>query len=262
MKNLFNGSRLALLLKRDFYIQYKTYLLALSAIFCVLLVFNFLAIATGQADGFNLVFYPLTLFIGGFLFTSLAFQELATARGRMFYVNIPASNFEKILSKLFITGPCYVIVSLLLYFIFSLLVYILTNLVLKTAHPVFNPLQKSIWHAIQVYLVLHSVFLLGSISFKKNALLKTILALSGLGLFLLLFLALVLYSFHFFISLGEQYYISFRIFDIHLHENMAVPVGLSRIGQTIQSFIHIFFWYLLAPLMWLVSYFKLKEIEV
>ena len=82
----FRIKRLYLLLKRDVYIQYKTYLTGLGAIFCILFIVNIASIASYNAWNFNLVFYPLTLFIGGFIFTSLCFIELNQAQSRNFFI--------------------------------------------------------------------------------------------------------------------------------------------------------------------------------
>ena len=110
----FKCKRLALLLIRDFYSQYKTYLIAFAAIFSLLFIINLASITGANSWSFNLVFYPFTLFIGGFIFTSLSCAELSTRKGRIFYTTIPASNFEKFISKLLITGPGYVLVSIIL----------------------------------------------------------------------------------------------------------------------------------------------------
>lgn len=262
MNNTFQPRRLALLLKRDFYIQYRTYLVALGALFGVLFIANVASIVSADSWNFNDVFYPLSLFLGGFVFTSSSFNELNEPRDRAFYLGLPASTLEKFASKLIVTGPGFAFVSLVLYFIFSLSVYALTNLIFGMGHGLFDPFAESVWSHIRVYLATQSIFLLGAVWFRKNPLLKTVLLLFVMMVGYALFVALTVYLFYAAISTGTRPFIAFKIFDLPLHEGARIPGTLLNILAVADCGFQVLFRYGLAPFLWTVSYCRLMEQEV
>ena len=255
--NFLHPKRLFLLLKKDFYTQYKTFLLSLGAMFSLLFIINIVSVATAQSWNFNLIFYPLTLFIGGFIFTSISFSELRQEQSGTFYLCIPASNLEKFISQLLITSLGYIFMSLLLFSLFSLIVFSLSNLFFGITHSLFNPLHSDVWLCIRVYLITQSVFLFGSIHFKKNALIKTVVFFFVLSIFYFIFILITSYAFHTIISFNKEIYFSFKVFDkpYEFFNNDS----LIAIKVFIENSFPIFFWFLLAPLFWVIAFFRLRE---
>jgi hypothetical protein len=261
MNDFISPARFRLLLKKDFYTQYKTYFIGIGAICCILFIVNIASVASWNSWNFNLVFYPLTLFIGGFIFTSLSFGELASEQSRISYLTLPASVFEKFASRLLVTSAGYVLVSVAFYFVFSVIAFAVNMLIFGVAHPVFNPAHPVIVLCIGLYLVTQSVFFAGAVYFRGNALIKTIVALFVLALAFWIFMAIVfagaLYGivairhidFPFDLFFKGQYY-------------PAVPHEFDRISTVFAVVIQVLFWFVLAPLAWVIGYFRLKEVEV
>jgi len=258
----FNLKRFFLLIKKDFYTQYKTYLTGLGAIFSILFIVNAASIISAKFWNFNLVFYPLTLFIGGFIFTSLSFNELYQEQSRTFYLTIPASTLEKFISKMLITSVGYVIVSLILYFLFSLIVFSLTTLFFRLAHTIFNPFHQTNWLCIRIYLITQSIFLFGAVYFKKNSLIKTILSIFIILILYILFFNGIVFLIYKITSINNQIYFSFDLFNILFKKSTNLPPIINNIKNIINYGNKIIFWFLLAPLLWTVTFFHLKEIEV
>ena len=259
---VFKLKRFYLLIKRDMFIQYKTYLLGLGAIFCILFIINISSIASYTYWNFNLVFYPITLFFGGFIFTSLSFNELYREQSRVFYVTLPASSLEKLLSKLIITSIGYIIGSLILYFLFSVAVFFLNTLIFGFGHQIFNPFHPIILHCIRIYFVTQSVFLLGALYFKRNAFLKTILSLFGLAIAYAAFILAILFILYVVTTINRHIYFSLEFFTQLGSKGFNYPSIINDMGKILLYIRQILFWFVLAPLLWIVSFFRLKEIEV
>ncbi|MCP4131116.1 MAG: hypothetical protein GY754_09060 [bacterium] len=262
INDFFNLKRFMLLIKKDFYTQYKTYVMALGAIFSILFIVNISSILSSQHWNFNHVFYPLTLFIGGFIFTSQSFSELNQEQSRIFYLTIPASSLEKLISKLMITSFGYIVVSLVLYFLFSVILFLINSGIFGFAHPVFNPYHPVILRSIGVYFVTQSLFLFGAVYFRKNAFMKTVVWVFVLTLVYTAFLTGISYVFYKIISFNKHIYLSMEIFDAMFQEVCLFPPVMNGFSGIVFYSIRILFWFVLAPLFWTISYFRLKEIEV
>jgi hypothetical protein len=262
INDFFNVKRFWLLIKRDVYTQYKTYLVGLGAIFSILIIVNVASIASYKYWNFNLVFYPLTLFIGGFIFTSLCFNELYQEQSRVSYVTLPASVLEKFISKLVITSIGYVLVSLVIYFLFSVIVFFLNSLIFGIAHRIFNPFHPVIWLCIRIYLITQAIFLFGAVCFIKNAFIKTILCLFGLALIYTIFVSAVVFIMYMVLSFNGHIYFSFKLFTETGAQGVNNPSVIITIATILAYNIKILFWFVLAPLLWVVAFFRLKEIEV
>jgi hypothetical protein len=262
MNAFFNPKRFWLLIKKDVYTQYKTYLIGLGAIFCILIVINIASIASYKYWNFNLVFYPLTLFIGGFIFTSLCFNELYQEQSRISYVMLPASVFEKFVSKLVITSIGYVIVSLIIYFLFSVIVFFFNSLIFGIAHRIFNPFHPVIWVCVRVYLITQALFLFGAVCFRKNTLVKTILSLFGLAFVYTIFVSAVIVIMYCVFSVNGHIYFSFELFTEAGPRGVAYPSIIKTITILLAYNIRLLFWFAFAPFLWIITFYRLIEIEV
>ncbi|MBN1413068.1 MAG: hypothetical protein JW969_19670 [Spirochaetales bacterium] len=261
LTTFFSIKRFWLLLRKDFYTQSRSCLIGLGAIFSILFIVNISSILTSSQWNFNLVFYPLTLFIGGFIVTSMSFTELAAERSRIPYLTLPASILEKFVSKLAVTSIGYTIVSLLLYFVFSVVAFAFNSLVFWQAHPIFNPLDPVILRTISIYLVTQSIFLFGAVFFRGNAFIKTVLSLFAL--------AIVYTGFTWLAGIVTYYSLSMNTSVVFPAAFMnggpgSYPFfqGLRAFGEIVLSVIKVLFWAVMAPLFWVISFFRLKETEV
>jgi len=252
----FNFNRFWHLIKNDVVTNYRTLLTAAGAALGILLFINFISMLSTREPAVSLVFYPLILFIGGYLITSLSFSDLHHPQRSYVYLTLPASNLEKFLSKLVLTTVGYVLGTLILYFLFSVLMSIVNLIIFQQSHPLFNPFDRIIWITIGVYLITQSIFLLGAVYYKKHAFIKTNLFLFLLQLTVSIFIV-------FLVKIVFWNYIqgwSFSPEDIIL-SSPAVEQQLENFFWGFAQFMKFIFYWVLAPVLWLISYFRLKETE-
>jgi hypothetical protein len=230
----FNLKRFGLLIKNDLLVNKQIIFTSVATVAIVLFLYA-LIFANGVAN-FHPIAYLLLLFIGGFWTSSLAFKDLHDKQRNYIFLTLPCSNLEKFLSKLLLTSVGYVLCTLLGFYLLSLLVLAIDALLFHHGQAVFNPFRDNILFYLRDYIILQSVFFLGSVYFKSHAMTKTILALASLALIFILFTFLIVILF-----LG--------------------PYGLSLLHMFTTIFKSIF-WLLLAPCCWFIAYIRLREAQV
>jgi hypothetical protein len=123
-KGFISPRRLGLLLLRDFVGGYRSILIAMAAVAGSVIVLSALTLlGTGQGTGagvkgssdFHLEFFIQLLFFGGFILTSLAFREARQNGAGIFYMTLPPSAFEKLVSKVLVTSIGFGLGSLVFY---------------------------------------------------------------------------------------------------------------------------------------------------
>lgn len=241
--------------------NYKAILIAIGSAFGLLLIINVASVSGYQEWNFNLVFYPLVLFIGGFIVSSMAFSELYLKPRNIHYLTLPASIAEKLLSKLLLTTVGYILISLTLYELFSLIASGITNLFFGIGHPIFNPFHPLILKMIRIYIVTQSVIFFGSVYFKRLALIKTILTLSGLGI------ALAILSGIIFRIVFSHYFKGFSfIGGPEFRQNFTFDPGMGtdieKLFRISSQILSVAFYWVMPIFFWVTSYFRLKETEV
>lgn len=190
---------------------------------------------------FHLSFFPITLFAGGFIFTSLSFRELNKKSSRQFFLSLPAANSEKVVSKWLISGLLFPIAWMLVYQLFAFFTYswVAGDGFMMVHFSILDPLN---WIWVGIYALLQSVFFLGAISFPQFSLIKTVLALFVIGLFIWL-----VYEVTFPASRGFNF------------------IDGEQVSYWKDQFLE-FFWKVLAmvlfPILTYVSFLKLKEKEL
>jgi hypothetical protein len=98
------------------------------------------------------------------------------------------------------------------------------------------------------FLIVQSIFFLGSIYFKRNQILKTCLALTVIAVFLL------------FLSAFEmKYFVIDKITEMQVSRN--ISLSDDKFMEIIKVTTGIFY-YLLIPYLWVTSYIRLTEKEV
>ena len=258
----FKPRRFLLLLRRDFSNGYRSVLIAMAAVSGFIILFSALSALQGRNGEFYTAIFAQLLFIGGYIVSSLAFKELHQPGRSYFYCTLPGSLVEKFSSKLLVTSLGYALGTLIFCTIVGAASEGINRLIFGRGHYFFNPLDMNILLMIAVYLVTQSVFLTGSVYFRKVAFLKTTLIVNGAAIAFGLIVALILYL----------------IFREHIHPGGLEPwiesifnergytgqieAELGNFVSTFLSLIKILFWYVLAPVCWLISYFRLSETEV
>jgi hypothetical protein len=173
--------------------------------------------------------YSFVIYVGGLIVTSMVFSDLHDRQKASLYLMLPCSNLERFLSKWFLTSIGYIFGTLALYSLFFLF----------NKQP-FDLTQLDFWFSILKYMVFHSVILLGSITFKKYALLKT---------------ALFVWVFLMGISL---FYSAMTFFNAFLFYPGFLALIIDNMFNGPWGMICL----LVAPFCWYVTYLRLTEYEL
>ena len=180
---VFKPGRFAQLMLRDLAGGYRSLLVAMAAVAGSVILISTLTVlgrtlagASTGADFYPSMFVNL-LFLGGFIVTSLAFREVRQNGGGIFYLTLPASSLEKFASKLLATSVGYALGSLVFFTAAAAVSEGVNRLIFGFGNTFFNPFDRSVLQAIGFYLIFQSVFLLGSVWWKKLAFVKTVLML-------------------------------------------------------------------------------------
>ncbi|MFW5687338.1 MAG: hypothetical protein ACOCXV_00265 [Bacteroidota bacterium] len=250
--NQFSIQRFGLLMKRYVMFNMKTWFIGMGALAGVLIVISALQVIFSSGT-FNIsplvTLGQIVIFVGGFLITSMSYNEIHTPARSQFFLTLPATTGEKLFSHWIITSVIFVVVANILLMVTLLIASAIANLSLSIPIDVFNPFEKQNLTLMSIYLVVQSVFFLGALYFRKNNFLKTILSLFVIQLIINIFTFLVAY-----LIIG--------------HEGFQQDMDMANINMTefaSESFpvvMKILFYGVLAPFCLLVSYFRLKEREV
>ena len=266
--SILSTRRFGHILLRELAGSYRGLLIAMAAIGGVLIIISALmamghaaGAAPGGVSGFLLGFFRNMLFLGGFILTSMAFREVRQNGGGIFYFTLPGSLFEKLLAKLLLTSLGYALGCAVFFTAATAVSQLINVLLFGFGNGVFNPLDPAVLRMAALYLVTQSVFLLGSIWFRKLAFLKTVLWILLLG-----FGAAVVFAIAARILLAHPLWAGGNLrlgFGSDGFSGMlgrgsggtANLAGLKLAGQ-------ITVYAVLAPVCWLAAYFKLGETEV
>jgi hypothetical protein len=238
----------------------------MAAVGGVMLLFSFLSMLRGSVGEFYTRFFIGLLFLGGLISTSSAFRELHQPGSGPFYLTLPGTLVEKLLSKFLVSSVGFAVATLLFTGGVSVLSELINRAVFGNSHPLFNPVAPGHLHTAAIYLVLQAMFLLGSIWFRKAAFIKTALALiilligfSIIGgvIFRLVFGSL-------FTSSGPRpEMMNMFSFDFGSGTfNSQGSGAFARGAQVFSTVARVGFWALLAPFCWVAAYFRLRETEV
>ena len=191
--------------------------------------------------------YTFFLLIGGFILSSLAFNDLSNPLKRYNYLTLPASTFEKFFSMWLLTCICWIVMFTLTFIIYTLIANSIGHLFFrKMTFLAFQPLAVTPVNAIKYYIAFQAVFLVGAVHFRGYVFPKTI--------FTLLLFVLVC---------GIIFYMMMA--DI-IHSDIECPSGFNPLKEgTLLQIWHIVQWFtawVMAPLGWAITYIGLKDQEV
>lgn len=189
--------------------------------------------------GFNLI-------IVGFILSSLAFKDLNHTLKRYQYLTLPVSALEKFLSMWFLTSVSWIIFFTGIYYFYAIVVNLFGSNIFTNIHfESFSPFNSKALDIIKYYFVLQGIFLVGATHFKGYVFPKTILSL-------LIFAAVCGLFFYF----GMHDF--FTVEECTAETNPLIGTPAHQFWKLTQAL----FWWILAPLCWLISYFGIKEKEV
>jgi hypothetical protein len=262
----FKPRRFAQLLLRDLAGGYRSMLVAMAAVggsVILLSALTVLGMSLGSsragAWSYHYNLYNSLLFLGGFIVSSLAFREIRQNGGGIFYLTLPASAIEKYASKLLATSVGYALGSVVFYTAVAAASEGINRLIFGFGNAFFNPFDRSILEALGYYLVAQSVFLLGSIWWRKSAFLKT----WGLLMAVAVGVAVLMYF---------TARIAFGWNATEVHDNWLLIPGWQRLMEQttagygplveIGRILRIVFLAGTAPVCWIIGWLRLRDIEV
>ena len=189
--------------------------------------------------------YAITMLAGGFILSSLSYRDLGNNLRRYNYLALPVSGFEKFLSMWLLTSFGWILLYTIIFTLYTHFANAVGQLIYSDlTFETFDPLGPFAIKFMKFYFVLQAIFLAGAAQFKGYAFPKTLLTLVVFGA----------------ICSGITYLIMKDMFNVDLN-----PESTSFIGMPVyQAWIIIqwLFWYLMAPVCWLITYMGLKEQEV
>jgi hypothetical protein len=192
--------------------------------------------------------------------SSLAFKELHLDAQNVFYLTLPGSSLEKFLSKLLVTSIGYAVGSLVFYTGVSAAAEGLNRVIFDFARPLFNPFTRPVLLALAVYVVTQSIFLVGSVYFRKVAFIKTSLYLVLIGIALAILTGLAMWFVFRDFATGRR--IVLEPYFNQLGQGGNLEAVLYALGGPFARVFKILFWAALPPVCWVISYLRLRETEV
>ena len=250
LKNYFDGSRFWLLLKMELFRSRKGLLMTFVISFGLLFFGGLLLDCAMEKrkifDGHssNYVFH---LMIGGFILSSLAFNDLSDTLKRHHYLTLPVSTFEKFICMWLLTSVGWITVFTITYTIYTLIANAIGPVLFSDmTFLAFDPLGNFSLTAMKSYFVLQGIFLVGAAYFKGYVFPKTLFAL------ILFFMVVGILGYF---IMGDEFFNH----DCGVGQCAVLNQILSHNISVVLQWI---FWWVLAPACWINTYVGLKEQEV
>lgn len=268
MKQSFDLRRM-MLWARKFWFENRTpFFLFLFVLAGLLLVWQSIFLAFRNSNLFTertqLSQYAVLLFVSGCLSANFLFGDLREKSKAIAFLINPASSLEKTLVAIFFGVPVFFLGFNVAFYGIDYVMVSLGNIQNGTTHGLFNVLKISQYenpfldsadsaHLLYLYFAVQSFFILGAIYFRKYSLLKTSVALFTVWiLFILMQIVLtrLLPTGDFFAATS-----TYRVVDLEGFKIISLPDWLRVSGA-------FFFKFLVIPIFWLSTYFRLREKQV
>lgn len=266
--NIFNLRRMQFFVQKHAMDHLRFYLMGSLAVFVLSTVIGVFAVLSHNGIEHLSDFMPtyyIGLFLGGLLFTSRSFNELANKEKGVDYLMIPASQFEKYFTLFLVTTVGYFLFyHLSCYLSFKIIENVQASVtgqqIERNYQFLSNPDEKQ--YVYYGYFVLQSIFLLGATCFHKYSFLKTFFCififLFGLYVINCIIITL-LFGFQ-----GEFWKRSVPFFMVNKLEGG--PISWHTTAYVIPRWlldVYLFIIrFLLAPVLWTIAYFRLKDQEI
>jgi len=254
MNTILDINRLGLLLKR-YFVENKKRELTFWGIATVIFMLMHLTGSTEKSASVEIFLY-----ISGLIFAARTFKIFGYTPGGMHFLLIPATHFEKLVSGIILNTFYYFGMILITYAIGTVFGTVAGNIFFETSNPIqfaffhFDPSVNITGHAGEnlfskfiAFALIQSVFMVGSLHFKRNAAGQTFLALSVFFIILVSIELLLLKA-----TFGTY----------HLNGQM---INLSISGDDLlfkSKLVGSIIKYSLIPFFWIVAYFRLIEKQV
>ena len=249
MTNDFNFTRVWHHLRRDIVLLRSTILTALAI--CSALLFGFIQLnffwnKKIESDAF---FSVLSLFfiISGVLLTFSYFKEIHYKKSNTLYLTLPISALERIVAIWLSSAVLHTLCFVLLGIVVGGFSLVFGSVLFGAELHFVNMSFEGYWKMATFYLFLQPIFMFGASTFKKNRRSKTVL------LVVVTALSLVFFNMALFTMLNH----GLDVFD----KSGLGSKGFELAQQDFSGFGKILFLTILGPVLYLATYFKIKEKE-
>ncbi len=246
----FSFNRVLQFIKRDLVMLRGTFTTGLSLAIVLLFPFCLLNMVwdkqldLGEFFGiFGLFYIPL-----GIIFTFALFREFNNNKTNHLYLAIPISIPERLVAKWLTVTFIYTVVFSVIAVLVGTLAIVFGIIAFGADFNLLSLFSEHYWKVVKIYFVLQPIFMVGAISFTKNRIGKTILALG------ILFLGFMLFNFLLYAMLNY----GAGVFS----ENGLGSQAFDKAGADFSTFGRWFYGLIFGPLMLVVAYFKMTEKEV
>jgi hypothetical protein len=249
-------------MKKDVLENYKVVLLGYIAVIGIVLFFLLIDAQKVNAHlwtNFNQI-YKISMSFVGILFAGMAFTNFRTKESSINYLTLPASNIEKTISQIILFSFGTMITYTIVFFISQFLFIAIGKAFYTIEIGFFNPFAKENIENVNLLIIAQSVFIAGASYFKKQVIFKTVA--------IIFILWLVIFGVF-------AYLMSFTLNNLPNNVGLFAEFGFSNsyINGNAQNIIktkdlwtgrilEIFFTYLFVPILWVATYYNVKEKEV
>lgn len=250
MSQLFSIKRLGLLLRADLITRFHLMRIASITLVVLMILLAMISSDPSAPSSVSVGWIFFILFILGPLMASRSFREMHDKNRNEAYLLLPASAFEKMLSRLLLVTVAYTIYAFLLVYVASIIYAVISLLISGRLAPLPS-LSGIEWHEyFRHLLVIQSVFFLGAAWFRKNHFIKTLLtaAVTCIGFFIV---TLVIGR----IGLGGLSMQNFHFITGDL------PLNERALG-VLYNIIRFTFYIVLPPFCWWLAWLRIKEMQV
>lgn len=258
MNNFFSPTRFARLFIKQTAEHYRTYMMAIAVLAGVMLLggaFLFFIIPEPPEIGLQTVCFVILMLVSGTIFTSTIFSDYGEKNRALSAVALPATVFEKFLVGWLYSYPIFMIVYTGIFYAVLLLLGSTKHWNADQHMELFSLGQDMMPVMFVIFTLLHAISIFGSILFNKLHFIKTgfsfFIAYGVIMIFNTIFLRAI--TGVNVMKLAVPYaYLNFDIGPKFYSVAAKMPSGPNIILTL----------YLVAILIWIAAYFRLKEKQV
>jgi len=259
MNEIFNFTRFLNLFKKHTAEQYKTYLMSTGVLIGVLiLILGFISYSTKGHMGpvIQGAMFLNFLFFSGTIFTSLIFTDLGDRKKSISTLALPASHFEKYLVAWLYSYLIFQLVFLGCFYAIDYLAITISNANSSDKMEVINVFStdRKVWVSFLIFAILHSICFFGAVFFEKLHFIKTVFSFFIFIAMLCLLNPILLHTiFQEEINNG----IPFNMVGLIINKEY-IYIEPTQTSYIIAAIIAI----LISVILWISTYFRLKEKQV
>ena len=274
MNQFFSFKRFTLLVLKHWADNKKRYSLSVLAFFGLLIIWFTFSILTKVDNApmgreIQTITFFFALFVVGCFYASQYFSDLGSRPKGINFLLVPASAFEKLLCGLLYTAVLFFLVFTIAYYLADVLMVGIAKTLPPNPNASEKPAVVNVFDIISLpfsqdttlnflffFFSVQAAFLLGSVYFEKFSFIKTVISgfVTGFILFCLLYF------------LDEQllppgdypkgFLTAYRVRVDGVNDHLVqIPAW---IGQVLRFLVL----YAIAPFLWVVTYYRLKEKQV